>query len=115
VTSIDIQIDREVNAWIKNFLRWFGDSLNSITHDLILEKEKRGWNLELVQKMRVAFNKFEKQKVFAAGMMTTAGRKWLRILFDVICLTADAEGEFTIDRWKKMVKILKKEGLLDIS
>lgn len=76
------------------------------------EKDKDGWENENVQKLREIYAEWEVSTISDGRTETSAGRVWLRQIFDCICCCGEVEGKYTDERIKLFLEIAKKKGLL---
>jgi len=113
MTSINMRIKHKIHNFVKPTTRYLLGVLNKFTLDLVKEKEARGWDLELTQKIRRVFERFERETLQIGDKVVTNRRAWVRQLFDLMCLHFDVEGVISIWRWKLLMKLLKEENLID--
>jgi len=112
MTDLESRVRHIVHFWVKPFTRALISSVYRCFAELIREKDKKGWNVELVQQFRRVFKRWELRKVDYGSKEVKIFRPYLRQLFDLICLMAEVEPHKTEQAWEFLKEELRKERLI---
>jgi len=75
-------------------------------------KLEKGWRSDLVRRCHAALEEFFETDIDAGLFRDKNVREWVRRLAYMILLQMDVESPLTEKRWKILVQILKKHGLV---
>jgi len=112
MTSLNDRIKQLIHYSTKPFYRALISSVYSPFAEIVREKDKKGWDVELIQRFRRAFKRWEERKIDYGSLVVKIHRPHLRMLFDLICLMGEVEPLKVEKGWKAMKEELRKEGLI---
>jgi len=112
MTPLNARIQQTIHYLVKPGVRAFLTLLYSHVADLVKEKDEKGWSSALVPKIRKVYKKFEELEINTGTFKDKNYRVWARQIFDLICLQLDVESPLTEKRWKQLVELARKEGLI---
>jgi flagellar biosynthesis component FlhA len=103
---------QRIHQILKPLYRAMIQSIYSNFSDMVKDKDEKGWNSEFVQRIRKVFERIEKSEFDYGLLSSQAFRPHLRMIFDMLCLEAEAEPIYTKEFWRMLVQELKREGLI---
>jgi len=112
LTPLNDRIKDHIHYWVKPTLSYMVAVSGGRISRLILEKDRKGWDSQLVRKLRKVFDRWIEREIDYGSLKARIYRPWLRKLFDLICLAADVEPHKLEQSWNHLKEELKREGLL---
>lgn len=114
MTSLRERVLQQIHHWIKPTTRWVATILDQSTRELADEKDKAGWDLEIIPKIRNVFKRFIETPLECENVTVPVSndREFLRPFLDLICLHLEAEGVLSLARIELLKKLAREEGLI---
>jgi len=112
MTSLNDRIKQLIHYSTKPFFRALVSSVYAPFAEIVKEKDKKGWDVELVQKFRRAFKRWEEREIDYGSIRVKIFRPHLRKIFNLLCLMADVEPHKVEQAWEAMKEELRKENLI---
>jgi len=112
VTNLKARFEQQIHFFVKPAMNLFLGMVWSQVKELFEYKEKHGWRSQFVMRLRAALEEFFQSDIDVGLYRDKNVREWVRQIVYMTLLRMDVEAPLAEKRWKKLVMILKKHGLV---